>query len=536
MALTNPISARDRLGRLADYVRKATRYWWIIAALTVLGGALSVVFASTRPLTYKSWSVLFYQERIASSLMSGREGEEVQRNIGDHYREMLLARSSLAEIVTDPKLNPFPEMLKKSGDVDEVCDELRLAVTFETRGANTFRISFTDTDRDRVKAGTDKLTAMMQRKEEEIRTEKSLATSEFAKKHKAQADADLNASDHALSEFLAAHPEFAQDVSAGGGEGAGIRGAKKTAPVAATGNPRILALERQRQRINARLTAPADAPPVQIKTPHNASPERAAADAAVNQAQRELDGANRALEEARSKYTEQYPDTVKAREAVAAAQTRLRRAQADVPADPNDVEDLVVAPATAADREALQKELAQLDDQLSNARAADQATKAGTPKPAVAEDPNNWIVQLETQYSQLKRDVTEKHERSEALSASVLRTSVDADQQSAEQGSRLMVVDPAFRPAKPFGKTKTVMVGGGLAIFFFLGLAICVILAIIDDRLYRRADVDELELVPVLAVIPSDNLSPRARRKLQKKRAAAARMTAAMTQDPGTGS
>ena len=207
-----------------------------------------------------------------------------------------------------------------------------------------------------------------------------------------------------------------------------------------------------------------------------------------------------------------------------------------MPADPNDVEDLVVAPATAADREALQKELAQLDDQLSNARAADQAVKAGAPKPAVVDDPNNWVVQLETQYQKLKRARDQQRASVEQLTASVLRATVDADQQSAEQGSRLMVVDPAFRPAKPFGKTKTVMVGGGIAIFFMLGIAICVILAIIDDRLYRRADVDELELVPVLAVIPSDNLSPRARRKLQKKRAAAARKTAAMAPGPELGS
>src|SRR5262252_4576978 len=101
------LTPRERLQRIFDLARKTRRYWWLVTLFAVIGGALSLGFALLRPKKYQSYAVLFYQERIRASLLSNRE-ENVQRNIGDRYRELLLARSQLGQIVADPKLNPFP--------------------------------------------------------------------------------------------------------------------------------------------------------------------------------------------------------------------------------------------------------------------------------------------------------------------------------------------------------------------------------------------------------------------------------------------
>ena len=65
-----PITPRDQVQRLLDLVRKTGRYWWLIALFAVVGGGLSLAFAMTRPRKYQSWSILFYQERIQSQLLS----------------------------------------------------------------------------------------------------------------------------------------------------------------------------------------------------------------------------------------------------------------------------------------------------------------------------------------------------------------------------------------------------------------------------------------------------------------------------------
>ncbi|MEO6777590.1 MAG: hypothetical protein ABI467_31980 [Kofleriaceae bacterium] len=492
MALA-PITPRDRLQRLVDLGRKTTRYWWLVAIAGFLGGALSLGFALTRGHRYESSAVLFYQEQIQSSILSNRQ-EETMRNLGDRFRELLLARPQLFVIIHDPKLNPFPGM-----DPDLAVDKLRTAVRFESRGGSNFRISYSDTDPDRAKAVVETLTKLLKDKDEALRNDQAQLTVQFVTQQKDEASLELRKREQALAEFLAKHPEFATDANAGGAEGAGIRAIHDNKKVAVinTGNTRLYALERQRQRVQARLDAPPDAPPVRIEAPR--SPERIAADAQVTDAQRELTAAQRELEDALAKYTNRHPAAIKAQERVDAAQQRLRHAQAAVPLD----ESVTLAPATPADRTKLQKELQQLDSQIADEQRA--SNKAGSASAAAAEVPidgTNWVVELETKYADLRRQYNEQRERVGSLADIVFHAQIDASQKAAEQGGRLSVIDPAFKPARPSGPGKTIFLLAGMVLFLALGGTLAIGLAILDDRLYRRDDIDSLG-IPVLAVIPA---------------------------------
>jgi capsular polysaccharide biosynthesis protein len=42
----------------------------------------------------------------------------------------------------------------------------------------------------------------------------------------------------------------------------------------------------------------------------------------------------------------------------------------------------------------------------------------------------------------------------------------------------------------------------GLAVSLMLGLGLALLLALVDDRLYDRFDVEKLELAPLLIVVP----------------------------------
>jgi uncharacterized protein involved in exopolysaccharide biosynthesis len=493
MALA-PITPRDRLSRLVDLGRKAARYWWLVAVFALVGGALSLGFAMTRGKRYESAAVLFYQERIQSSILSNRQ-EEVQRNLGDRFRELLFARAQLSQITNDPKITPFPGM-----DPDLAIDKLRVAVRFEARGGNNFRITYGDSDPDRAKAVTDKLTSLLKDKDEALRNDQAQMTVQFVTQQKEEAALELRKREQALAEFLAKHSEFAQDQVA---EGAGIRAIRNNAKVPVnTGNPKLYALERQRQRIQARLDAPPDAPTV--RTPSPPSPERLQAEAVVTDAQREVNSAQRELEDALGRYTDKHPTVIKAQEHVEAAQQKLRHAQAAVPPDDNTP----LPPATPADRTKLQKELAQIegqisDDQRSSKPAQNSGSGSGSGSTTVpgVDSGTNWVVELETQYADLRRALNEQRERVSSLADSVFRAQIDASQKSAETGGRLSIVDPAFKPVRPSGPGKTVFLLAGMVLFLALGGTIAIGLAILDDRLYRRDDIDQLDIA-VLAVIP----------------------------------
>jgi hypothetical protein len=285
MALS-PITPRDRLQRLVDLVRKTWRYWWLVALFAVAGAGLSLAFALTRPRNYLSWATLFYQERIQSQLLSPNKEEIAQRNIGDRYRELLLARKQLDQIIDDPSLDPFPQ----EHDRDLKIEKLRLVVRFAARGAMAFRIEFTDTDPERAKRVTEKLTKLLQETEEAMRNEQAAETVKFATEQKDVAAAELKTAEQALAAFLAKHPEFVVDASATSSEGASIRAAH-TPNKPVSGNTRLSGAERQLQRIEVLLSAPPNAPSIKIPVP--SSPERIAAEAAVAEAQRELATAKR---------------------------------------------------------------------------------------------------------------------------------------------------------------------------------------------------------------------------------------------------
>jgi uncharacterized protein involved in exopolysaccharide biosynthesis len=500
------MTPRDKLNRLVDLGRKTTRYWWLVAVFAMVGAALTLAFVLVRPKKYQSYAVLFYQERIQTSLLSNRE-EQVQRNIGDRYRELLLARAQLSQIVADPKLNPFPD----ESDSDVSIDKLRQQVRLEARGANAFRITFTDSDPERAKGVVEKLTKMLQEKDEFLRNEQAKATVAFALTQKESATTELATAELALAQFLAKHPEFAQDAiqaSASGtvaGEGASIRAVREKNSKAPAGNPRLYALERQKRRIQARLDAPPDAPPIRIPSPP--SPEKAAAEAEVGAARNELVAGNRELTEALTQYTEQHPAVKRARDRIAAGQARLKRAQAAVPPDV----ETAVAPRSEADREKLRKELSALDTLISNEQKRDGKSEA-------VDTSKDWVVQLETEHTKLRREVTEQRERGESLGDSVFRAQMDANQKLAEAGGRLSVVDPAFKPIKPSGPGKTLMMIAGMALFVVLGSGLAVGMAVIDDRLYRRSDLESLG-ISVLAVIPPQ-LSKKQIKELRKQRKA----------------
>jgi uncharacterized protein involved in exopolysaccharide biosynthesis len=487
MAVAAMMTPRDKLQRLVDLGKKTTRYWWLIAVFAVAGAALSLAFVLLRPKKFQSYSVLFYQERIQTSLLSNRE-EQVQRNIGDRYRELLLAHAQLEAVGRDPATNPVPD----EDDVDLAIDMLRAQITFQARGANAFRISYTDSDADRAKAVTEKLTKLLQQKDEFLRNEQAKATVSFATAQKEEAQAELAKHEIELAQFLAKHPEFAQDATqtATGqfaGEGASIRAIKNAKP--GDQNTRIYALERQKRRIQARLDAPPDAPPIRIPSP--ATPEKIAAEAEVSQARSELTAANRDLQEALAQYTDQHPAAIRARDRIVAAQAKLKKAQANVPPDV----ETAVAPATEADRVKLRKELEALEGQIADEQKRDGKT------PSAATSQTDWVVQLETDHANLRRTVTEGRERLQALTDSSFRAEMDANQKLAESGGRLSIVDPAFKPVKPSGPGKSLLMMAGMALFLALGGGLALGMAVIDDRLYRRADLDAIG-INVLAVIP----------------------------------
>lgn len=382
-------------------------------------------------------------------------------------------------------------------------------ISFQVRGANTFRIVYQDTDADRAMRVTKTLTDLLIAKENELRLEQATATVEFAKQQLDNATRQLIEKERARAAFLVQHPEFAQDVMEGGqSEGAAVRrrgGDRPVDPTESRGNPRLQALERQRTRIRARLDA-ADNPGAPVRIDRAPTAAEIEARRQVDRANDEVRQANRQIDDLRARgLTDNHPDMRKARETLAAAQARVSRAQSELAAVEAANPTTVVPPRTEADRQALERELRNVEAQIAAERM-----RSGTrlPEGAKPNDVADAIVALETEWARLRREVAEEAQRVQTLSDSVFRAQLDAQTKIAEQGAALQVVDEAFKPMKPIGKGKKLLVLAGLVVFTGLGVSLAVGLAIVDDRIYRRVDLEQLDGPPVLGVVPPPRRRP----------------------------
>ena len=481
--MAEKLTPREQIERILDLVRRAARYGWLVVAVTAVGGGLSVLLALSRPHQYESETVLFYRELISQSVLQGREVVQSSNTLSARFKEMLVARSNLVEVVK--KFDLFPDVVDSDGEV-AAADLLRTRISFRDKGAGTFRISYKGDSPEEAQKVTQFLGERLQQADNELRREQAQVTKNFLEQEKKEADEELKQRERAMAQFLTQHPEFAQESPGGSASGAGIRAAQqKKSSAASASDAGLGALERQRRRIQARLANP-DAP-----IPVAPGPSRSSEPSELKAARRDIEEAQRELQEKLGQFTDKHPDVVAARNRLASAQQALRRLEAGLPA----VSEEQAAPLPV-DRSALQRELAKVEREI----AAYRSRQGGAaPKSTVADD----VVNLETEWARVERVVEEARERVSSLESRVFTADITASSEFAE-AAQLSVIDDAYLPHTPAGKPRKLLAVAGGLLFAGLGVALALGLALIDDRIYRRYDLQRLGVAPVLVVVPGD--------------------------------
>ena len=486
---------RDQLDRLIAFVRRALRYWWLVAAIGMVGAALGALLATTAKPKYTSDARIIYNERISSSVLQGRAATLRTRNLGNKYRNMLMARKQLRKVIEE--FNLLPDVVAADG-IDVAVEELKLQVRFRVHGSGMFHIEYTAHDPDEAQAVTARLTSLLIEEESRLSRENASITKKFLVNTKRERVEELNRALTSLNAFLAEHPEFVLSASGGQAAGASIRAAAEgkstpdlTDELKET-DPQLVALMRQRKRIRASLEAASDDGRSQ-KTAEQVEAERD-----VRDARRVVSQAEANLEAKLQQFTALHPDVRQARKQVEAAKQRLQEAQAAVPPD---------LPKPKIDRNAMARELENIDAQISATQRRLRKEKRGS-KPETTEEkppeeePENWIVALENEYSRLKIDADQAQNRVEQTDASLSNAEIEMSQKMAEEGAVLSIIDEASRPTRPTGKGPLFLAAAAIMAFLMIGGVLALALALVDDRLYSAGDIDNLNIAPVLVVVP----------------------------------
>lgn len=492
------LAPRDVLNIAKSLIRRALRYWPVIAVSFVLAMGGAVAVPKVLPPIYMSETLVLYQEVIQTENLLGAQqyAMESRRQVGMRLREMLLSRTNLEQIIKVHNL--YPSTVNSRGMIDAV-EEFRSKIDCSVRENETFRISFQGEDPDVVYEVTKALSDSLVEQNRQYRIEQAQSTKQFLEVEQKRVEAELAQKEQKLAEFLAQHPEFAQDAAAtGSAAGASVRAAARTSATVDTG---IDALERQANRLRQQIASPSPPPPTTFSSP-TIDPEAAAAIAA---AEADLADARSDLQDKLARYTQQHPDVVAAQARVRAAIARVNQAKAS--ARPAAAPKIEAPPETDEERrEALKRELTRVENAIARARQGQK------PDPSDAETgESNRIVTLETQWATFNRELNEVRERNEQIQTRLFRASMVANVEASGRASQMVVVDEAFKPKRPAnrGAKRT----GAVAAFIvlFLGTIVAFALGFLDDRVYEERDLKKLKLGPILHVVPS--LSRRQRKK-----------------------
>jgi hypothetical protein len=487
-------TTREQVDRVIALIKRALPFWKRALLIFVVGMAIAVPYVWTRPRSYKSETVIIYQE---NGVRLGGNSDESARRLGARLKEVLISRASLEPIISEMhKSKPLGR-----GELIEAVDDMRKSISFRAREGDTFEISYTGSTPQEAKDVTEKLALCMVNEASSRRKVAAENAKKFLQEESDKNAEQLRTKEAELAKFVILHPQMAARL-----QGQMITPVPTTNTAASgTTDPVLSSLEQRAARIDRQLRAasnPTPAPPPRPVATFVPPPESA-----------ELQAARRDFQDKSGKFTDRHPDVI-------AAQKRLKAAEAAQEAANQAALDAFNAqqakeraahaddppPKTAADEEKLRKELENIQALIAQRRAtlAKGGDAGAAPSPLDAIAPAGSDIALEVEFRRLQREVAELKERQtkidKELFEKIITTSNSSDQ--------VTILDPAYFPVGAISKPRSTQLATFMVVILALAIGAMVISAALDDRILDRVDLERLDVLPIVGVIPRAELPP----------------------------
>lgn len=492
-----PKTAAEMLEGILAFVKRSFMFWkrstfvFLVVALASIPG----VFLKAR--IYRSETVVLYQENIKAEALTGGENGDNARRVGARLRETLLSRASLEPIVKSiPRYNALAE---RRGMVDAV-DELRGHIGFKAREGDTFEIGYEAPSPQEAQDVTRRLGDLIVEEAAKQRNEQSKATRDYLEAQSKQNKQKTDEAQAALSSFLGQHPEFYRLLPPGAGGTATVPGAPggggfapiPTAPPG-TKDPVLFSMEAEAASIQRQLRAAKEG---------SSSPTPAAP---AHEESQETKDARRDLEEKQRQFTDQHPDVLAAKRRLAsalAADAKRAPPPSPTPAAPT-------GKLSEAEKEQLEARLRDLRIAIAKHRSGHpttpppvtSASAAGTVHAPTA-PPTPTAVALEVEFRRLQREVESLKENQRQLDDKLFKAGLTAGASVNDRNIQVKILDPAYLPVHPSSKPRSTMLAMYLAAAFICAALLALVSARLDDRIHAKADLEVLDILPVVGVIP----------------------------------
>jgi hypothetical protein len=467
--------------RSVSILRRSLRFWPVAAIVILLGWGGTGVFVYLKPSYYKSEALVRWR---------GNGPLKIE--------ELSFTRATLEKVIRETGL--YTSIIEERGYVEAV-DELRRHLALTPRDASSFALSFEGTDPELAQRVATRLVETLTGETVKPHVEPAAPPKPaVSEEERVRAESDLKLKEAALAAFVTQHPEFAQKAQAP----APAKPPLAKAPARVDGQ--IAMLEREAARIRERMGTPAPK-----KKPREDAPDpKLVADKRA--AETELAVAQAEYNDKLARFTEQHPDVLAAKARVVVAKERLARAQealagvrvqeplsgaGEPPKSPPAEESETGDDEGIIDRATLERELKKIQGEIAVLRARRAREEVPPPVATPPAVPAATVLALDGEWQRLNREVDDARRKKQLIQDKLaITTAVPA------ATSPMVIVDPPYLPTHAAKLGHLPLIGVGCGATFVLAMLMILCLALIDDRVYDRSDVEKLRLATVLVVVP----------------------------------
>jgi len=472
----------------ADYIAMLRRRWVLVVVLAAIGGPLAYGVARILPAKYKSQTLVLVQPpTVSDNIVRPLDSIDPTERLASMKQE-ILSRTRLEPIIRQFGL--YPEDVSRLS-MDTLVERLQDAVEVtpvqpmaETRANNLpgFYINVTLSDPRMAQEICTAITSMFI--EESIRgsQQRSKTTTDFLAQQLDEAKKNLDDQDKKLAAFKSIYLNTLPDQEQ---TNLNLLTGLTSQLDAAT---QALSRAQQDKSFAESLLTQQIGAWQQSQSATGASPDTLQEQLATLQTQ---------LASLQARYTDDYPDVIKAKHDIAMLQKRIADEGPEKPADPNKIRAGVVEPAQITQLRAQVHSF----DQMIAEKSKEQERIKEEIKTYEARVQSSPVV--EEQYKELTRGYQTALDSYNDL----LKKKTDADMAvqlaSDSAGEQFSVLDPANLPTKPSFPNRPLFAAGGLGGGLALGLGLAFLMEMRDSSLKSERDVEFALRLPVLAVVPS---------------------------------
>jgi polysaccharide biosynthesis transport protein len=519
---SNYVAISRRALDLEDYIDIARRHvGWIVGPL-LAGIVISTVVAFVLPNVYISQAEMqITPKQISDNIVKTTINQQLTERVTQMEQE-ILSRTSLSSIITDPRWNLYPSD-RASKPLEDVIEQMRtrdIKIAIDAlpgdgaRRASAFKISFSYPDRIKAQQIVQALITKFSDSNQAAQATQQKGQNLYIHDELSEAKAQLDQLNEQLTKFRVEHAGQLPEQSGLNMEQ--LRSAQQQA------NNINEALNRQAQdrvQLDQRLTTLES----QIQLFNMFDKESGPTAPLVKQQNdqlisldRAIDATESALVEMRQKYRQNYPELRDAENHLKNLKNQrddLQKKQDEAEAGAAEAAKQPQDPSKKATNFASAQSLSNVQGQIDAAKALIKSKEMERAEYMKERDTINK--QIETYQARLAAtsgiEAAYVEMKTNQLAATAKYQELQNKQELTEQngallerrlGEQLEVLDPASLPTQPASPTRWLIVAGGAAIGFILGIALAGVQEAKDTSLKNLKDVRAYTNLPVLSSIP----------------------------------